>query len=81
MKIGMAFWTNHSQVSIGFRIPFNLPKPSILNGSEYAAAIPTPVAEGWDACDRGLFTRVNPILKVEEFTAQSKTTHASCRCL
>ena len=48
MKITMSFRANHAEISIGLRISFDLPEPSILYGGEDAAAIPTSITEGRD---------------------------------
>ena len=77
----MAFRTNHSEISIGLGISFNLPEPSVLDEGEYAATIPTSIAEGRDPRDRSLGACMGPVLKVEKVMAQSKNTRAPGGCL
>ena len=43
-----ALWADHSKISIGLRISFDLPEPSILDIGEYGAAVAAPIAEGRD---------------------------------
>ena len=69
MKIGMAFWTNHSEVAVGFRIALNLPKPPILDESEETTAVATPVAKSRDLCDRSLCACMSPAFKVKKLLA------------
>jgi hypothetical protein len=81
MKITMAFRANHSEVAVGLGIPFNLPKPPILDGSEYATTIPASVAKRRDPGDRSLCACSSPALEVEKVLAQSKNPYAPGRCL
>jgi hypothetical protein len=79
MKISMAFRAHHSQVAIGIGIPFNLPKPSILNGSKYATTIPASVAKRRDPGDRGLCACMSPALEVEKVLTQGKGPYGCSR--
>jgi hypothetical protein len=81
MEIGMTLRTNYSEVAVGFGVSFNLPEPSILDESEYAAAIATPVAEGWNAGHGRLGVSVNPMIKVQKLMAQGECTYGRSRYL
>jgi hypothetical protein len=69
VKIGMSFGTNHSKIAVGFGIPFNLPKPPILDQSKYPTAVTTSIAESWKCGDPCLSHSMSPALKIEKFMA------------
>jgi len=77
MEIGMTFGTHHSQITVGLRIAFYLPKPPIFDISKYATTVPAPVAKSRDPCDRSLRACMSPLLKVKEFMTQGKGPYGS----
>jgi hypothetical protein len=69
MKVPVSFGTDHSKISIGFRISFDLPEPSILYKGYDSTTITATIAESWERGDRGLRHSVSPALKIEKFMA------------
>jgi hypothetical protein len=69
MKVPVSFGTDHSKISIGFRISFDLPEPSILYKGDDSATVTTSIAESWKQGDRCLRHSVGPTLKIEKFMA------------
>ena len=67
MKIAVSLRTDDPKVPIGFGISLDLPEPSILYESEYAATIAAPITERWNTSDRRFSICAGPILEVEEF--------------
>ena len=79
MKISMAFWTHYTQVTIGFRIPFYLPKPPILDECNDPAPVPAPVAKSRNLCNGCLCARMSPSLEVEKLIPQGKGPYRRSR--
>jgi hypothetical protein len=81
MKITMSLGTYHPEILVRIWIALDPPESSVLDVSEYATTVATPVAERWNTGYRCLGTGVDPLIKVEQAIAQGKRTYGRSRHL
>jgi hypothetical protein len=80
MKIPVTLRANDAEISIGLRIPFNLPEPSILHVGEYPATISTSITDRRDKGHGSISRGLSPRLEIEKVRSQRENTRPRYGC-